>query len=582
MPNSPITRHEKRARLFTIIRVLKKYDAARNFIHQQNPAAVRKALEELGPTFIKAGQILSTRPDLVSPAYITEFRKLQDNVPADDFSTVQQTFTAQTGKTIAAVFASFDPQPFASASIGQTHHATLKDGTPVVVKVQHPNVRRLVRTDLALFQLAVRMLRLTPEIGAIDPAEVLSQIRTSLTTEINTAIEIKNGVRFYQLNNNDGVIRVPRVYTEYSTQKILVTTAMPGKSIKDYVTEPLSSDPQLAAQQQAERREVAQVLVQNFIKQVFHDNFFHADPHPGNILFYRVTTKDKTRHTVAPQTLTQRLAGNSTVTVQKGAPLPDYRLVYLDFGMMGTLTPDLVDGMANVIIALTTGDTHEIGKAILAVCNRTGTVDEEEFYGELGSFLAPYLTLGLGQIDFPVMLYNIIALCRKNNLQVRAEITLLVKAFGSLEGIVAQLDPHLSLMDVARPFAKEYLKSHFNLRRETEAGMLTLLQALHTLPQLPTQLTRMLSTFNQGQARLTVKYKGQERLVDRLEQIASRLSITIILAAIILGSSLLVAGSPHSGVARLGVCGYVIALLIIGGMAGAHLRRWFHRWRHRK
>lgn len=163
MPNSPITRHEKRARLFTIIRVLKKYDAARNFIHQQNPAAVRKALEELGPTFIKAGQILSTRPDLVSPAYITEFRKLQDNVPADDFSTVQQTFTAQTGKTIAAVFASFDPQPFASASIGQTHHATLKDGTPVVVKVQHPNVRRLVRTDLALFQLAVRMLRLTPK-----------------------------------------------------------------------------------------------------------------------------------------------------------------------------------------------------------------------------------------------------------------------------------------------------------------------------------------------------------------------------------------------------------------------------------
>ena len=198
-----ITRKDKRTRLLHIIRIMRNYNMLHNFVHQTHPAEFREALEELGPTFIKAGQLLSTRPDLISPEYIQELRKLQDNVQVDDFQTVAATFKKQTGKSIADTFASFDKKPFASASIGQTHHATLKDGTEVVVKVQHPAVEELVRTDLALFRKALSILKFVPDIEVIDVHETLDEIRTALLNEINTQVEIQNGIEFYKLNNRD-------------------------------------------------------------------------------------------------------------------------------------------------------------------------------------------------------------------------------------------------------------------------------------------------------------------------------------------------------------------------------------------
>ena len=276
-----ITRKDKRTRLLHIIRIMRNYNMLHNFVHQTHPAEFREALEELGPTFIKAGQLLSTRPDLISPEYIQELRKLQDNVQVDDFQTVAATFKKQTGKSIADTFASFDQKPFASASIGQTHHATLKDGTEVVVKIQHPAVEELVRTDLALFRKALSILKFVPDIEVIDVNETLDEIRTALLNEINTQVEIQNGIEFYKLNNDDGIIRVPKVYQQYSTSKILVNEAMPGKSIKYLIQQTAEPETQAAKELTATKKYVAKALVQNFIKQVFVDNFFHADPHPG-------------------------------------------------------------------------------------------------------------------------------------------------------------------------------------------------------------------------------------------------------------------------------------------------------------
>lgn len=233
-------RQTKRERLLEIVHVIREHDMIRNFIRQKNPREIRLGFEELGPTFIKIGQILSTRPDLVSPAYIREFSYLQDNVQIDPYRTVQQSFKKQTGKEISEVFAKFDKEPFASASIGQTHRALLKDGTSVVVKIQHPKVQELVETDMSLFKKAVDILKIGPEIGVIDPEDILNEIRNALFTEINTEIEIKNGQEFYELNNNDGIITVPRTYADLSAQKILVTSYMPGRSIKYYIQEPYS------------------------------------------------------------------------------------------------------------------------------------------------------------------------------------------------------------------------------------------------------------------------------------------------------------------------------------------------------
>ncbi|WP_192945018.1 ABC1 kinase family protein [Ligilactobacillus agilis] len=559
-----LTRGSRRTRLLEIVRVMRNHNVITNFINQRNPREVRLAFQELGPTFIKAGQLLSTRPDLISPAFIAEMRQLQDNVEVDDFASVKATFEEQTGKKLNEVFSFFDETPFASASIGQTHRAILKDGTKVVVKIQHPEVARLIATDLALFRLALRMTKFTPDIGAINPREIFNEIRTSLLNEINTEIEIENGQEFYHYNNNDGIIRVPKVYKQYSAQKVLVNSSMPGKSIKNYLAQPISKDLAVAESQKAERKYLAQVLVNNFLKQVFEDNFFHADPHPGNILFYRLKEGDPNyQENQAKEAFSYEFHGNKVVWAKR-QPLPPYRLVYLDFGMMGRLTPSMIDGIAQIVLALNTKDIRQIGQAILAVCNQTGPVDSEDFYEELGLFLTPFMNMGLDQIDFPAMLYSVIGLCRKNNLQMKAEVTLLVKAFGSLEGLVSQLDPDLSMMDVARPLGKAYLKRKFNLKTSLEDLSFDTLQSLKATSQLPTKASKFFDVVSSGQTRFSVRYKGQDKLLDRIDHLANRIIIALVLAAIILASSLLVEGSAnHPAIYNLGVTGYIVAIVLV-------------------
>ncbi|GET05644.1 2-octaprenylphenol hydroxylase [Ligilactobacillus agilis] len=559
-----LTRGSRRTRLLEIVRVMRNHNVITNFINQRNPREVRLAFQELGPTFIKAGQLLSTRPDLISPAFIAEMRQLQDNVEVDDFASVKATFEEQTGKKLKEVFSFFDETPFASASIGQTHRAILKDGTKVVVKIQHPEVARLIATDLALFRLALRMTKFTPDIGAINPREIFNEIRTSLLNEINTEIEIENGQEFYHYNNNDGIIRVPKVYKQYSAQKVLVNSSMPGKSIKNYLAQPISKDLAVAESQKAERKYLAQVLVNNFLKQVFEDNFFHADPHPGNILFYRLKEGDPNyQENQAKEAFSYEFHGNKVVWAKR-QPLPPYRLVYLDFGMMGRLTPSMIDGIAQIVLALNTKDIRQIGQAILAVCNQTGPVDSEDFYEELGLFLTPFMNMGLDQIDFPAMLYSVIGLCRKNNLQMKAEVTLLVKAFGSLEGLVSQLDPDLSMMDVARPLGKAYLKRKFNLKTSLEDLSFDTLQSLKATSQLPTKASKFFDVVSSGQTRFSVRYKGQDKLLDRIDHLANRIIIALVLAAIILASSLLVEGSAnHPAIYNLGVTGYIVAIVLV-------------------
>ena len=559
-----LTRGSRRTRLLEIVRVMRNHNVITNFINQRNPREVRLAFQELGPTFIKAGQLLSTRPDLISPAFIAEMRQLQDNVEVDDFASVKATFEEQTGKKLSEVFSFFDETPFASASIGQTHRAILKDGTKVVVKIQHPEVARLIATDLALFRLALRMTKFTPDIGAVNPREIFNEIRTSLLNEINTEIEIANGQEFYHYNNNDGIIRVPKVYKQYSAQKVLVNSSMPGKSIKNYLAQPISQDLAVAESQKAERKYLAQVLVNNFLKQVFEDNFFHADPHPGNILFYRLKEGDPNyQENQAKEAFSYEFHGNKVVWAKR-QPLPPYRLVYLDFGMMGRLTPSMIDGIAQIVLALNTKDIRQIGQAILAVCNQTGPVDSEDFYEELGLFLTPFMNMGLDQIDFPAMLYSVIGLCRKNNLQMKAEVTLLVKAFGSLEGLVSQLDPDLSMMDVARPLGKAYLKRKFNLKTSLEDLSFDTLQSLKATSQLPTKASKFFDVVSSGQTRFSVRYKGQDKLLDRIDHLANRIIIALVLAAIILASSLLVEGSAnHPAIYNLGVTGYIVAIVLV-------------------
>ena len=470
-------------RLKEITGILRRHSFISNFYHQTNPDEILATFQELGPTFIKLGQMLSTRPDLVSPEYIQALRTLQDKVPADDYETVAKIYQEETGQTIDETFKTFDQHPFASASVGQCHYATLPDDTKVVVKIQHPTVSRLIRVDLALFKKSIRLLKYVPgDLSVVDLDAVVDQLSASLLSEVNTLEEAQHGVEFYRLNNGDGIIQVPRVYLEYCHPKVLVNEAMPGKSIKYLAGQPIPDDPNKAQALKQLKTSIAKILVENFIKQVFVDNYFHADPHPGNILFYEI---DPSEQTMVPQNDFTKEFGDLTVHFSTEEALPNYRLVYLDFGMMGRLNASLADEIAQIIIALTSKDNYRISHAVLNVCNQTGEVDEQKFVHEFSRFIRPYLNAQLATIDIPKLLYSITQLCQDNHLQLKPEVTLLFKAFGTLEGTIAKLDPSLSMMAVAKPFAKDYFKRHFNLKEslsEHLGNAYTNLQAASRLP----------------------------------------------------------------------------------------------------
>lgn len=547
-------------RLLQIISVLKKYSFISNFYRQTNPDQIRQALEELGPTFIKLGQILSTRPDLVSPALINELQQLQDKVKADDYEVIAQIYEEQTGQTIAENFASFEETAFASASIGQCHHATLLDGTPVVVKIQHPDVSTLVQVDLNLFRRAVKMLKYVPNDGksVVDLPQVFDQLSTSLMNEIDTLHEVKNGERFYDLNNGQGVFVVPQVYPNESSTKVLVDQAMTGDSIKQLFA---SEEHPLSTDEQARNTAIGHQLVENFIKQVFTDHFFHADPHPGNILYRPVTSSDQPNVSIDTKTKT---FNHLEFEYQKASELPPFRLIYLDFGMMGTLSNELADGIANIIIALVQKDIYKIGQAVLAVCNRTGQVDEQQFNQQFGIFIRPYLNQGLGDIDFGTMVFEITRLCQTNHLQMKPEVTMLMKAFATLEGTVAKLDPTISMMAVARPFAKKYLKEHFNWRESLGDASLAMYSSLESLSKLPNQVNRLMTILASGEQQFNFHYQGQDKVLKSLHKMINQLATVIVIAAVIMGSSIMVVGSSdHPFIHDFGIWAYVIAIFIV-------------------
>ncbi|CAM3039036.1 ABC1 kinase family protein [Lactiplantibacillus plajomi] len=560
----------RHTRFRTIVSVLRRYNVLSNLARQKHPEQVRAAFEELGPTFIKVGQILSSRTDIVKPEFANEFKRLQDNVKADDFSVVRQTIERQTGKQLEEIFADFDPQPFASASMGQTHHATLLNGQKVVVKVQHPGIDAEVALDISLFERALPLLRYIPESSVVDLREMVAEIKRSLFNELDTNIEVQNGTRFYQLNDHSDIIRVPRVYAKYSTQKVLVNQYMAGTSIQHFMAQVRAADQANDHQLDDVRQYLARALVQNFLKQVFEDGFFHADPHPGNILLRQLRPGDVDFDEAVPQ---------RTGKIGKRR-LPPYRLVYLDFGMMGEISPALMSGIANVVIAVTTENTRQVGKAILAISNRTGTVDEEAFFSELAPFLSQYYNSGLGDIDFQGLLFEMVKVCRNNNIQMNPAVTMLGKAFGTIEGIVETLDPTLSMMDVARPFARKYMREHLNLRNELEDGLLATLKGLQDAPKLPSRLLAALDTFDNGQARVNLVFAHRKQFLDRIDAMVNKLVLAVVLAALIVGSSLLVQShSDNSWITNIGIFGYVTAVLVIIGLIIRTLHRWYQRWR---
>lgn len=558
-----------RSRLAEIIRVFINYNVVPNFVQQKNPEQVKKAFEELGPTFIKIGQMLSVREDLLSSAFTQTFKTLQDSVPSDTFSTVKKTIETELSLSLSDIFDDFSKSPFASASMGQAHRAKLKNGDPVVVKIQHPNIAEEIRLDLQLFERAIPLIKYIPETSVVDLKGVLQEVKRSLINEMDFLKESQNGEQFYQKNNGWKEIRSPKIYDAFCSKKVIVMEEMSGKNLNHLMNAENKTETFITGIQNKQlKQEVAKLLVENFMKQVFDDGFFHADPHPGNLLFHVLTKEEQTQASRKTETVHEKEFGSFAFRASTSAedPVAPYTINYIDFGMMGHLSAGLRQKLTQAVLALYTKDAYRIEKAVLRLCQQEGSFDESRFHQELTSFLEQYYDSPIDEINLQEVFTHVVTICHQNNLQFDRDITLLLKAFGTLEGVIRVLDPEVSLMEVASPFAQHYFLTHLDVEDTLKQSGLDLLEGMKAAPKIPQQLHHLLEMWTSGQGKVNLELKKQDKLLSRIESMINRLVFGMILAALIVGSSLLVQAAPVENaevVSLLGIFTYAIAAFVI-------------------
>lgn len=558
-----------RSRLAEIIRVFINYNVVPNFVQQKNPEQVKKAFEELGPTFIKIGQMLSVREDLLSSAFTQTFKTLQDSVPSDTFSTVKKTIETELSLSLSDIFDDFSKSPFASASMGQAHRAKLKNGDAVVVKIQHPNIAEEIRLDLQLFERAIPLIKYIPETSVVDLKGVLQEVKRSLINEMDFLKESQNGEQFYQKNNGWKEIRSPKIYDAFCSKKVIVMEEMSGKNLNHLMNAENKTETFITGIQNKQlKQEVAKLLVENFMKQVFDDGFFHADPHPGNLLFHVLTKEEQTQASRKTEAVHEKEFGSFAFRASTSAedPVAPYTINYIDFGMMGHLSAGLRQKLTQAVLALYTKDAYRIEKAVLRLCQQEGSFDESRFHQELTSFLEQYYDSPIDEINLQEVFTHVVTICHQNNLQFDRDITLLLKAFGTLEGVIRVLDPEVSLMEVASPFAQHYFLTHLDVEDTLKQSGLDLLEGMKAAPKIPQQLHHLLEMWTSGQGKVNLELKKQDKLLSRIESMINRLVFGMILAALIVGSSLLVQAAPVENaevVSLLGIFTYAIAAFVI-------------------
>lgn len=464
-----------------------------------NPAHLRLALEELGPTFIKLGQMLSTRSDLLPPEYLAELAKLQDDAPPVPAETVQRLVTQELGSPPEEVFAEFDRVPLASASIGQAHEAVLKDGTLVVVKVRRPDVVPLINEDLEILtNLAAHASRHWVLAADYNLTGLVAEFARSLKAELDYLHEGRAAERFAVNFENDPSIQIPRVFWESTTSRVLTLERIGGVKIDD-----------LAAldREGIDRTALIETAVKAIAQMVFVDGFFHADPHPGNLF------------------------------VQ-----PNGRIGLIDFGMVGTIDAELRDRLANLLIALARNDPDRIAAALIKASVTRTPVDLNELRADAAQFVALYRGRELGDLEIGPLISLLLGVLRRHRLQLDTQLLLLIRMLVMVEGIGLRLDPDFSLGESLKPYAakmaRERLSPRTYAKRLSRAGV----EIAELGVELPERLRKLFDLIDTNGVEVHLRAAELEPLVGRVEKIGNRLVAGVIVAAFIRGIGELTAG----------------------------------------
>jgi ubiquinone biosynthesis protein len=480
---------------------------------------VRMAMEELGPTFIKMGQILSTRPDLLPVEFILELEKLQDHVPPFEYTQVEMIIETELGTQLDNILKDFEEAPLASASIGQVHRARLADGEEVVVKIQRPDIRKTVEVDLEIMlHLATLMERHLEGWEIQRPTKIVEEFAQTLEKELDYTIEASHMERFAMQFLNDSNVYVPKVYRDASTSRILTM---------EYIDGIKASEIALLEEADLDRREIARRGLDLIMKQIFVHGFFHADPHPGNIFI-----------------------------------LPDNVICYLDFGMMGRIGRESRENFADLVMNIVRRDERKITEALLRL-----TVSEEEpdrytLEKSVSEFIDLHFNRPLKELDLGKLLHQLLDMVAKHRLSVPPDLFLMIKALSTVEGLGRLLNPDFDVTEQAAPFVRRIQMDRLHPKRIAGDFFDSGTELLHLIKEIPGEVRKILRQARQGKIKIEFEHRGLESMLSTHDRISNRLAFAIVLAALIIGSALIVlSGIPPKwhGIPVIGLAGFMFA-----------------------
>ncbi|PCG19963.1 AarF/ABC1/UbiB kinase family protein [Brachyspira sp. G79] len=482
---------------------------------------IRMACEDLGTTFVKLGQILSNRNDILPKDITDELSKLQNHVKPFDENDAINIIETELGKKIDEVFASFDMKPKASASISQVHTAVLKTGEKVAIKVKRPNIEDNILMDIeVIIWLSNIIEKYNEEFALMQPQKLIAAFKAQLLQELDFNFEKNNTLKFARYFKDNKNIKIAKIYEEYSTKSILTMEYIDGIKISD-----ISPD-----DDRYDRKKLVSIGIDAVLEQIFMLGFFHADPHPGNLM-----------------------------------ALENNVLCFLDFGMIGFIPPNSKEAFSSLIMSISSADYLALSKAILDLCYHSDIKNIDDFNMAIFVLVNKYIDMSLDNINIEDVFNELIEIIREFRLTLPSNIMLLIKSLIVLEGVARNLDKDVKLIEHIKPFAFRYVKEQIKPDNILKQLKKLITDYSHILKQLPADFSDLVSVMKKGSMKIQLEHKNLESLSTTLDGLADRLSYSIVLASLIMASALIITSKMpplFHGTSVIGMIGFGLSAIM--------------------
>lgn len=495
----------------------------KSLIKLTEPERIRLAIEELGPAFIKMGQILSLRPDIIPQEYAKELEKLQDKTPPADFAKIEEIIEREIGESTGDIFREIDHVPVACGSIAQVHRAVLKDsGDTVAVKVLKPKTREIVETDLSIIKLISRLAaNYIPELQAYNPVETVQEFSEILLNELNFIRESYSVERFSRFFKGEPNIHIPKIYKEYTTGSVMVMEFIDGIKI---------SDIERLEESGLDRKKIAENGAQISLRAIFELGFFHADPHPGNIFI-----------------------------------LPDNVVAPVDFGITGYVDDEGIQIIGNILVGLLDRDADKIIRYFQRYNFITEDVDLRRMKIDLYDLMDMTQDVPLSQINVSSSIQALFSITRKYRVRFPSEYFLIFKTLLQVDGVGRKLYPEFNVTEAARPYVRRWFFKQYSPKKYAKEIFQVLDDINYIIKSLPMEMGSIVKKIRFGKLKLPIFHENLEKAVTEIDRIGNRLSFAIIIAALLLSSSLIVQakiGPFIRGYPVLGLAGFFTAVIM--------------------